>query len=152
MHLLHAAEHFIANNMIKTLQETAGRSGRHAAFSSAGRYIRMLTTMAWSTRRPRLSKSHIVPLALAALLLGAAAPATAQVLWEDYRGISRVPASPAAPNYDNSFNAGSTARLGSLAALAANPAANAARTGTSAQLDWANGTAANPGQLCNFDT
>ena len=108
--------------------------------------------MAWSTRRPRLSKSHIVPLALAALLLGAAAPATAQVLWEDYRGISRVPASPAAPNYDNSFNAGSTARLGSLAALAANPAANAARTGTSAQLDWANGTAANPGQLCNFDT
>nr|WP_168208425.1 DUF11 domain-containing protein [Janthinobacterium tructae] len=138
--------------MIKTLQETAGRSGRHAAFSSAGRYIRMLTSMAWSTRRPRLSKSHIVPLALAALLLGAAAPATAQVLWEDYRGISRVPASPAAPNYDNSFNAGSTARLGSLAALAANPAANAARTGTSAQLDWANGTAANPGQLCNFDT
>ncbi|WP_161911721.1 DUF11 domain-containing protein, partial [Janthinobacterium sp. Ant5-2-1] len=138
--------------MIKTLQETAGLSGRHAAFSFAGRYMEMLAAIVGRVRLPHLSKCHVAPLALVSLLLGVAAPATAQVLWEDYRGIERVPANPPTPNYNNGFNAGSTGRLASLAALAANPAANAARTGTSGQLDWANGTAANPAQLCNLDT
>ena len=138
--------------MIKTLQETAGRLGRHAALSCTGRASGSLAAIVHRVRLARLSRSPLVPLALAAALLGAAAPAAAQVLWEDYRGISRVPASPATPNYDNSFNAGSTARLASLMGLAANPAVNAARTGTSPQLDWANGTTASPGQLCNFDT
>ncbi len=112
----------------------------------------MLAAIVGRARLAQLSKCHVAPLALAFLMLGAAAPAAAQVLWEDYRGIERVPANPPAPNYNNGFNAGSTARLANLAALAANPAANAARTGASAQMDWANGTAANPGQLCNFDT
>ncbi|MDO8034107.1 hypothetical protein O3297_11845 [Janthinobacterium sp. SUN128] len=138
--------------MIKTSQETAGRSGRHAAFSSSGRYTGMLAAIVRRTRLPQFSKCHVVPLALASLLLGAAAPASAQVLWEDYRGIERVPANPLAPNYNNGFNAGSAGRLASLAALATNPPANAARMGTSPQLDWANGTAGNPAQLCNLDT
>ena len=100
-----------------------------------------------------LRQRWLLPLlALGAMLLGAAAPAAAQVLWEDYRGIERVPASPPTPNYNNGFNAGSTARLASLMALSANPGLNAARTGTSPQLDWANGTAASPSQLCNLDT
>ena len=91
-------------------------------------------------------------LALAGALLGTAAPAAAQVLWEDYRGNDRVPASPLTPNYNNGFNAGSTGRLASLMALAANPGVNAARTGTSPQLAWPNGSAASPAQLCNLDT
>ena len=152
MYISRTAVHFLANNMIKTLQETAGHSGRHAAFSPDGGYIGKLAAIVRRVRLPQFSRCHVVPLALASLLLGAAAPATAQVLWEDYRGIERVPANPPAPNYNNGFNAGSTGRLTSLAALATNPPANAARTGTSPQLDWANGTPANPAQLCNLDT
>lgn len=86
------------------------------------------------------------------MLLGVAAPSSAQVLWSDYRGTSRVPANPATPNYDNSFNAGTAARVASLLALDANPGLNAARTGSSPQMEWSNAGTGDGAQLCNTDS
>lgn len=159
MYLRFAEVHFLANTMTKNLH-AAVPAGRQTSSSPASRAA--VAAIARRVRIPRFAvallscfstRSRWVPLlALGAMLLGAAAPASAQVLWEDYRGISRVPASPATPNYDNSFNAGSTGRLNSLMALSANPGLNAARTGSSPQLDWANGSSASPSQLCNLDT
>ncbi|MBB5609192.1 MULTISPECIES: DUF11 domain-containing protein [unclassified Janthinobacterium] len=97
-------------------------------------------------------RRRVPVLVLAGLLLGAAAPAGAQVLWSDYRGTSRVPANPATPNYDNSFNAGTGARVASLLALDANPGLNAARTGSSPQMDWSNAGTGDGAQLCNTDS
>src|SRR5471032_3427341 len=97
-------------------------------------------------------RRHAPVLLLAGMLLGAAAPAGAQVLWSDYRGTSRVPANPATPNYDNSFNAGTAARVASLLALDANPGLNAARTGSSPQMEWSNAGTGNGAQLCNTDS
>ncbi|MBB5381581.1 MULTISPECIES: DUF11 domain-containing protein [unclassified Janthinobacterium] len=97
-------------------------------------------------------RRHAPVLLLAGMLLGAAAPAGAQVLWSDYRGTSRVPANPPTPNYDNSFNAGTSARVASLLALDANPALNAARTGSSPQMNWSNAGTGDGAQLCNTDS
>ena len=74
MYISRTAVHFLANNMIKTHQETARRSGRHAAFLSVGRYMGMLTAIVHRARLPDLSRWHVVPLLLASLLLGANAP------------------------------------------------------------------------------
>ena len=135
-------------------QNSASPAPRPPVAAIARRAIRLVTGLVGASRfSAGATHARRTPLlALAAILLGAAAPASAQVLWEDYRGIDRVPANPLTPNYNNGFDAGSTARLASLMALAANPGANAARTGSSAQLDWANGSSAAPGQLCNLDT
>ena len=135
-------------------QNSASPAPRPPVAAIARRAIHLVTGLVGASRfSAGVTHAHRTPLlALAAILLGAAAPASAQVLWEDYRGIDRVPANPLTPNYNNGFDAGSTARLASLMALAANPGANAARTGSSAQLDWANGSSAAPGQLCNLDT